>query len=131
MCPNKACGFKSRPGHRRGSRIARHTVKLTRCPRCFAEDISADAHPSRRIVDGVPAAFFVCRNCFRPAELEYRIACENATVPYAPLSIRESLQLLRSFYLERRAEAQDDPRVELALREVERRLLIAAVPPGS
>ena len=105
-------------------------MKITRCPRCLAEDIAADAHPSRRVIDGVPAVMFVCRNCFRPAELEFRIARENATIPYARLSIRESLQLLRSFYLERIGESPDDPRIAEALHDVERRLLIAPVPPA-
>ena len=29
----------------------RPEVRITRCPRCLAEDITADAHPSRRLVD--------------------------------------------------------------------------------
>jgi hypothetical protein len=102
-------------------------VRITRCPRCLAEDISADAHPSRRLLDGVPATFFVCRECFRPAELEFQISCEGATIPYARLSIRESLRLLRGFYQDRRRESPDDLRVTTVLQEVERRLLIGPV----
>lgn len=102
-------------------------VRITRCPRCLAEDISADAHPSRRLVDGVAAPFFVCRDCFRAAELEFQISCEGSTVPYARLPIRESLRLLRGFYLDRQRESPDDPRVTAALQEVERRLLIGPV----
>jgi len=102
-------------------------VRITRCPRCLAEDITADAHPSRRLVDGIPATFFVCRECFRPAELEFQISCEGATVPYARLPIRESLRLLRSFYQDRQRESPDDPHLAAALQEVERRLLIGPV----
>ena len=102
-------------------------MRITRCPRCLAEDITADAHPSRRLVDGIPATFFVCRECFRPAELEFQISCEGATVPYARLPIRESLRLLRSFYQDRQRESPDDPQLATALQEVERRLLIGPV----
>jgi hypothetical protein len=102
-------------------------VRITRCPRCLAEDISADAHPSRRLLDGVPAAFFVCRECFRAAELEFQISCEAATLPYARLPIRESLRLLRGFYQDRQRESPDDGRVTAALQEIERRLLIGPV----
>jgi hypothetical protein len=102
-------------------------VRVTRCPRCLAEDITADAHPSRRVIDGVPATFFVCRECFRAAELEFQIACESAGLPYARLPIRESLRLLADFYRERRREIPDDPRVSEALEEVERRLLIGPI----
>ena len=102
-------------------------MRITRCPRCLAEDITADAHPSRRLVDGIPATFFVCRECFRAAELEFQISCEGATVPYARLPIRESLRLLRSFYQDRQRESPDDPQVAAALQEVERRLLIGPV----
>lgn len=103
------------------------SVHVTRCPRCLAEDISADAHPSRRLVDGIPATFFVCRDCFRPAELEFQISCEGASIPYARLQIRESLRLLRGFYLDRQRDEPDDLRVTTALQEVERRLLIGPV----
>ena len=102
-------------------------MHLTRCPRCLAEDISADAHPSRRLVDATPVTFFVCRDCFRAAELEFQISCEGSNVTYARLPIRESLRLLRGFYQERLRESPDDPRVTAALQEVERRLLIGPV----
>ncbi|TMC74762.1 MAG: hypothetical protein E6J13_01000 [Chloroflexi bacterium] len=106
-------------------------MRLTRCPRCLGEDISADAHPSRRLIDGVPATFFVCRDCFRAAELEFQISCEAASVPYARLAIRESLRLLRGFYQDRQRDAPDDARVVEALNEIERRLLIGPVEPAS
>ena len=102
-------------------------VRITRCPRCLAEDITADAHPSRRLVDGMPATFFVCRECFRAAELEFQISCEGGNIPYARLPIRESLRLLRGFYQERQRESPDDARVGVALQEIERRLLIGPV----
>ena len=110
-----------------GASLYDRSVRLTRCPRCLAEDISADAHPSRRLVDGIPSSFFVCRDCFRAAELEFQISCEGSNVPYARLPIRESLRLLRAFYEERQRESPDDERVTAALREVERRLLIGPV----
>jgi hypothetical protein len=102
-------------------------VRITRCPRCLAEDLTADAHPSRRLVDGVPATFFVCRECFRAAELEFQISCEGADIPYSRLPIRESLRLLRGFYQERQREAPDDGRLTATLQEIERRLLIGPV----
>jgi hypothetical protein len=102
-------------------------MRITRCPRCLAEDISADAHPSRRLIDGMATAFVVCRECFRAAELEFQISCESADIPYARLPIRESLRLLRGFYQERQREFPDDGRVTEALQEIERRLLIAPV----
>ncbi len=102
-------------------------MRITRCPRCLAEDITADAHPSRRLLDGMPASFFVCRECFRAAELEFQISCEGSNVPYARLPIRESLRLLRGFYRDRRRESPDDERLTAALEEVERRLLIGPV----
>ena len=105
----------------------RPDVRLTRCPRCLAEDITADAHPSRRLVDSVPAAFLVCRECFRAAELEFQISCEASNIPYARLPIRESLRLLRGFYQDRQRESPDDARVTAALQEVERRFLIGPV----
>jgi hypothetical protein len=105
----------------------RPDVRITRCPRCLAEDISADAHPSRRLQGGVPAALFVCRECFRAAELEFQIACEGANIPYARLPIRDSLTLLRAFYQDRRRELPDEERVTAALQEVERRLQISSV----
>lgn len=113
-------------------------MRITRCPRCRAEDISADAHPARVLRDGAPVSFLVCRNCYRPADLEYRIACENAGVDYEPPRIRESLLLLRDFYLDRLGDArdpdlliEDDERdrmvapVRVALADVDRRLRIA------
>jgi len=105
----------------------RPEVRITRCPRCLAEDITADAHPSRRLVDGMPATFFVCRECFRAAELEFQISCESSNRPYARLPIRESLRLLRGFYQDRERESPDDARLIAALQEVERRLLIGPV----
>jgi hypothetical protein len=102
-------------------------MRLTRCPRCLAEDITADAHPSRKLLEGAHATFFVCRDCFRAAELEFQISCEGANIPYARLPIRESLRLLRGFYQARYAESPDDLRVAAALEEVERRLLIGPV----
>ena len=102
-------------------------MRLTRCPRCLAEDISADAHPSRRLVDGQPSTFFVCRDCFRAAELEFQISCEGSNIAYGRLPIRESLRLLRTFYQDRLRESPEDKRVGVALQEVERRLLIGPV----
>lgn len=75
----------------------------------------------------MPATFFVCRECFRPAELEFQISCESSNVSYARLPIRESLRLLRGFYKDRERESPDDGRVTAALQEVERRLLIGPV----
>jgi hypothetical protein len=102
-------------------------MRITRCPRCLAEDITADAHPSRRLIDGMPVTFFVCRGCFRPAELEFQISCESSNLPHARLPIRESLRLLRGFYQDRQRESPDDARITAALEEVERRLLIGPV----
>ena len=80
----------------------------------------------------------VCRGCYRPAELEYRIACDNEGVPYAALGIHEGLGLLRDFYLDRLAEWRDPEllleddereqgaaRIRGALEEVDRRARIA------
>jgi hypothetical protein len=112
-------------------------VLIARCPRCRAEDISADAHPARVLDNGVSTPVFVCRNCYRAAELEYRIACSAAAIAYGPLQIREGLRLLRDFYRARIAalgdtdalhEAARDaalPPVQAALEDVERRLAIA------
>jgi len=102
-------------------------VPIARCPRCRAEDISADAHPTRLLQNGETTPVFVCRNCFRPAELEFQIACEANQIPYRPLAIRESLRLLRDFYRDRQAASPDDPRVAEALADIERRLSIGAV----
>jgi hypothetical protein len=115
-------------------------VRIYRCPRCRAEDISADAHPTRLLVSGRSLPAFVCRNCYRVAELEYRIACESSEVRYEPLSIREGLALLRDFYADRLDEWSDpallideDDRergsapIRAAIADVERRLAIAPV----
>jgi hypothetical protein len=115
-------------------------MRVTRCPRCRAEDIAADAHPARVLNNGTETRLFVCRNCYRPTELEYRIACETSGVPYRPLAIRDALRGLRAFYLERLAEwddpnvlADDDERaarsspIRASLADVERRLAIAPV----
>lgn len=112
-------------------------MRIYRCPRCRAEDISADAHPARVLDNGSARVVFVCRGCYRAAELEFRIACETADEPYAPLAIREGLTHLRDFYRARVAE-YDDPdllmddadrvaataRIRDALASVERRLAI-------
>lgn len=113
-------------------------MRITRCPRCRAEDIAADAHPARVLGPAAALPVFVCRNCWRPAELEYRIACETKGLPYAPMPVREGLRLLRDFYLDRLGEWQDpdllledDERsagaslIRAALADVERRFAIA------
>ena len=82
-------------------------MRIFRCPRCRAEDISADAHPARVLDNGLARPLFVCRNCYRAAELEFRIACEAADVPYASLGIRDALALLRDFYRARLADYED------------------------
>lgn len=115
-------------------------VLLTRCPRCRAEDITADAHPARMLLNGETVWAFVCRNCYRPADLEYRIACETNGLSHRPIGIRASLALLRGFYRERlerelaRDALMDDDERERDLRplrealaDVERRLAIDAV----
>jgi hypothetical protein len=113
-------------------------MRIYRCPRCRAEDISADAHPARLLDNGIERPFLVCRNCYRAAELEFRIACQTADIGYVPLGIRDALALLRDFYRARLAE-YDDPNILLdevdraavtrrirdALEGVERRLAIA------
>ena len=115
-------------------------MRVTRCPRCRAEDIAADAHPARVLNNGVAARWYVCRGCYRPTELEYRIACDAAGIPYRPLAIRDALRGQREFYLARIAE-WDDPNILLnepersalsapiraALADVDRRLAIGAV----
>jgi hypothetical protein len=101
-------------------------VTVMRCPRCRAEDIAADAHPTRLLSNGVEARVFVCRNCYRPTELEFRIACDAAGVAYQPLPIREALRGLRAFYAARLHE-RSDPEIHAALAEVERRLAIGPV----
>ena len=102
------------------------TMALYRCPRCRAEDISADAHPTRVLDNGVERPVFVCRNCYRAAELEFRIASQTADLGYVPLAIRDGLRRLRDFYNARLAD-DDDPRVRTALEEIERRLAIDAL----
>ena len=116
------------------------SVAVTRCPRCRAEDIAADAHPARILSNGIETRVFVCRNCYRPTELEYRIACETTGAIYRPLPIRDSLRALHEFYVARLAELDrpevlmdDDERVaatspiRAALADVDRRLAIAPV----
>ncbi len=114
----------------RGLTTGRHYLgmRIFRCPRCRAEDISADAHPTRVLDNGVERPVFVCRNCYRAAELEFRIASHTADRGYVPLAIRDGLRRLRDFYRERLAERDgDDARVRAALEDVERRLAIDAV----
>ena len=103
------------------------SMRIFRCPRCRAEDISADAHPTRVLDNGVERPIFVCRNCYRAAELEFRIASQTADLGYVPLAIRDGLRRLRDFYSARLADDDDDPRVRTALAEVERRLAIDAI----
>lgn len=92
-------------------------MRIHRCPRCRAEDISADAHPTRSLQEREVLPLFVCRNCYRAAELEFRIACETNGLPYAPLPGAEGLRRLAAFYRERLAE-YDDPHV--LMNEVEK-----------
>ncbi|MGH2377330.1 MAG: hypothetical protein ACRDGT_02520 [Candidatus Limnocylindria bacterium] len=113
---------------------------IHRCPRCRAEDISADAHPVRVIRGDRTEVVPVCRGCYRAAELQYRLACDTAGVPYGPLPIREGLHALAGFY-ERRLAALEDPDllleddqraatkapVQAALEDVRRRLAIEPV----
>ncbi len=83
---------------------------------------------------------FVCRNCHRAAELEFRIACEAQGLPYEPLRIREALRRLAPFYRERVDEWSDPAPppddadrearlapIRAALGDVERRLAVASV----
>jgi transcription elongation factor Elf1 len=102
-------------------------MRIFRCPRCRAEDISADAHPTRVLDNGVERPIFVCRNCYRAAELEFGIASQTADLGYVPLAIRDGLRQLRDFYSARLVDDDDDPRVRAALEEVERRLAIDAI----
>ncbi len=115
-------------------------MPIYRCPRCRAEDISADAHPTRILHNGRLRPILVCRNCYRLAELELRVACETADVDLTPLPIREALALLEDFYLDRlaglddlRVLAEEDQRAAAkapilrALDEVRRRLAMQPV----
>ena len=77
--------------------------------------------------NGVERPIFVCRNCYRAAELEFRIASQTADLGYVPLAIRDGLRQLRDFYSARLVDDDGDPRVRAALDEVERRLAIDAV----
>ena len=117
------------------------SMRVTRCPRCRAQDIAADAHPARVLTNGLETRSHVCRNCYRLTELEYRIACDAAGIAYRPLTIRDALRGLREFYLARLAE-WDDPNlltdeperlaatapIRAVLADVERRLAIASLP---
>src|SRR5260221_13417132 len=98
----------------------------TRCPRCRAEDSSAAAPPTRGLTNGVKTWFFVCRNCYRPTELEFRIACAAASVAYRALPIREALGGLHDFYAAR-LEGRSDPEIRAAPAYVDRRLAIGPV----
>ena len=118
-------------------------MPIYRCPRCVATDISADAHPTRllRGADDVQGVL-VCRECYRAAELEFRIACQTSGFPYAPLPIREGLRRLAFFYRER-LEAWSDAAllvddadrdsatrpIRVALEDIERRLSLAPLEP--
>ena len=115
-------------------------MPIHRCPRCRAEDIAADAHPARVLRADGPEVVFVCRRCYRAAELEYRIACETRGLPYAPLPRREGLRRLAAFYRERLVDLADpelllddadrvaaSAPVRAALAEVERALAVAPV----
>lgn len=116
-------------------------MRIYRCPRCRAEDISADAHPARVLDNGRLVPVLVCRRCYRAAELELRIACDAADIPIAPMPIRDGLRLLSDFYLDRLADedradalveendrAAAKARIQRALDDVRRRLAIEAVP---
>jgi hypothetical protein len=118
-------------------------MRVTRCPRCRAEDIAADAHPARVLGNGIETRIFVCRSCYRPTELEYRIACESTGATYRALPIRDALRSLHDFYTARLVELhapealmEDDERaasmapIRAALADVDRRLAIAPVPEG-
>ena len=85
-------------------------MRIYRCPRCRAEDIAADAHPTRILDNGIERVIFVCRNCYRAAELEFRIASQAADLGYVPLERATALAHLAEFYRERLRE-YDDPDV--------------------
>ena len=131
-CPH---ALTVRPLSRRYDRVVIH-----RCPRCRAEDITVDAHPTRIVNNGNVLPVLVCRNCYRQAELELRIACDAAGIPLDPMPIREGLRLLADHYLDRLAALDDpdllmddDQRASLkrpiaaALDEVRRRLSLVPV----
>jgi hypothetical protein len=99
-------------------------VLLHRCPRCRAEDITVDAHPTRVVNNGRVVPILVCRNCYRQAELELRIACDTAGISLEPLPIRDGLRMLADHYLDRLA-ALDDP--DLLLEEDQRAALKAPI----
>jgi hypothetical protein len=112
-------------------------MRIFRCPRCRAEDISADAHPTRVLDNGLERVVMVCRNCYRAAELEFRIACQTADLGYVPMAIRDGLLALRDFYRARLGEYEDPDLlmddidrlaatrgIRIALESVERRLAI-------
>jgi hypothetical protein len=113
---------------------------IFRCPRCRAEDITLDAHPTRIVNNGRLIPVLVCRNCYRQAELELKIACDSAGIPLEPMPIRTGLALLADHYLDRLA-AIDDPDLLLdddqraalkrpitaALEEVRRKLALEPV----
>lgn len=93
--------------------------------------------------NGAEIRVFVCRTCYRPTELEYRIACETSGATYRPLPIRDALGALHEFYSARLAEfddpdllMEDDERdaaaapIRLALADVDRRLAIAPLARG-
>lgn len=92
-------------------------MRIHRCPRCRAEDVSSDAHPTRILANGQLTPVLVCRRCYRAAELELRIASDAAGIAYEPMPIRDGLRVLADFYLDRLAD-HDDP--DLLLEEDER-----------
>lgn len=115
-------------------------MPMFRCPRCRAEDISADAHPARIVNNGRVVPVLVCRNCFRAAELELRVACDTAGILLEAMPIRDALRMLSDHYLDRLA-ALDDPDqlfedeeraalkapITAALQEVRRKLALEPV----
>ena len=115
-------------------------MPLYRCERCLAVDVSADAHPARALRGDSVAEIMVCRDCYRAAELEFRIACDTRGLPYAPLALRDGLRRLAFFYRERLSAWADadlllpdadrergTAPIRAALDEVERRLRLTAV----
>ncbi len=99
-------------------------MRVYRCPRCRAEDITTDAHPTRVLHGDEPFAVLVCRACYRASELEFRIACETRGLAHPPLGIREALRLLETFYRERVAEWSD---TDLLVEDSERASRLAAI----